>query len=119
MKSTPELKLSGLHPRFLAQIPALVETASETRNTLRPMMKQAESLVSEVKGFVEFEIDKAVVAIEKAEWEARSDTAEAKGKLEELRTFHHWLSGQIVAQPDTVLGVIVEALGELSKDNPP
>jgi hypothetical protein len=119
MKSTPELKLPPLHPRFAAQIPDLINKAGEASMALRPAIKQAESLVAEVKGYLDFEIDKAVVAIQKADWEARSNTIEAKVKLEQLQTFQRWLISASDGQLYTVLGIIAEALTELNKEDPP
>lgn len=119
MKSAPEIQPPGLHPRFHSSIPTLVETAHKTRNNLRPVMEGAASLVAEVRDYLRFEIDKVVVAIQKAEWEGKVDLTKLKAHRDELKTFQDWLDRFDIQQPFATLGVIVDALESLEKEHPP
>lgn len=119
MKSTPETRVPGIHPRFYSSIPDLIESAQKTRNILEPVIAGATSLVAEVRVYLQYEIDRVVVAIKKAEWEERSDVTAAKSHLEDLKAFERLIEQFDMQAQYAALGLIAEGIRDLSSQHPP
>jgi hypothetical protein len=119
MKSTPELKPPIFHPQFRQSIPAMVEEAHVIRNKLLFIMAEATSLVSSAGSYLEFEIDKLVVAIQKAEWENQVDLSKAKERLAELEVLLQSTKRDDLKRGYDTLDVIAGALKTFGQEHPP
>lgn len=119
MKPAPEIRAPRFHPKFRQLIPSMIEDIAKVRNDIGPIADSAGSLLSQISSYLEFEIDKLVVAIQKAEWEAQADLVGIKARRDELESFKTWMDEFEINEFVGMLSVVGEALTEMGKEHPP
>lgn len=119
MKHTPDIPAPIFHPAFRQSMPRISQEVRHNRHILEPIIDAVESLVSQVQAYLRFEIDKVVVATQKADWEGRTATGKLKERMERLTQLEARLVEFDMRKPFDTLEFMLDEISEMSQDQPP
>lgn len=86
MSQTTQGILESLNPRLIEAIGPSLEAAALAIERLDAILPELTLHVETIRHHLAFEIEKATLAIERSEWESRSDTSAARRRLARLTT---------------------------------
>ncbi|TXM69639.1 hypothetical protein [Methylobacterium sp. WL120] len=81
-----------VNPRLTSLLPGTIETLSKAVDGIRRIVTDAKPLVDEVMDILDFEVAKAELAVERAEWACIADANKSRLRLGELRALRSALS---------------------------
>lgn len=81
-----------LNRQLVRALPAIREDLAETLSIVEPRLNAVADRVAELRDYLAFEVEKARLALDRAEWDSRSDAAGARAHLQRLVELHEMLN---------------------------
>lgn len=107
---TVHTKPRTINARFYKQLPSIIEHICEGLNEIEPHIDQIAVYLREFQDYLDFEISKAVLEIEKQEWQPKCDQIQLKldkDWLAQLKSLRSDFDGDILATPFSKLSDII------------
>ncbi|MGJ4953138.1 hypothetical protein [Bradyrhizobium sp. HKCCYLS20291] len=116
VEDPPDPVRREINPRFKSRLPVIIGRACDCLIRIEPEIKKLEVYLREFAEYLDFEIEKVRLEIEKTEWQDRVDRAQlddAREWLAKLRQFRKEFDIDLMTTPSGYIRSMVERVETL------